>query len=105
MVIFHGDAKPILNAIIAISMVIFLGSVNPMLKKNSMEQVIVTRKMIRTYGILTMEQVITWAVTRRNLWSLKKRPREMFQEVWSGVKPRVDHLKVFGSIAYAHVFN
>ena len=25
------------------------------------------------------------------------------QEAWSGVKPRVDHLRVFGSIAYAHV--
>ena len=27
------------------------------------------------------------------------------QEVWSGVKPRVDHLKVFGSIEFTHVFN
>ena len=25
------------------------------------------------------------------------------QEAWSGVKPRIDHLRVFGSIAYAHV--
>ncbi|XP_006590086.1 uncharacterized protein [Glycine max] len=25
------------------------------------------------------------------------------QEAWSGVKPRVDHLRVFGSITYAHV--
>ena len=25
------------------------------------------------------------------------------QEAWSGVKPKVDHLRVFGSIAYAHV--
>ncbi|RDY10274.1 Copia protein, partial [Mucuna pruriens] len=27
------------------------------------------------------------------------------QEAWSGVKPKVDHLRVFGSITYAHVPN
>ena len=27
------------------------------------------------------------------------------QEAYSGLKPRVDHLKVFGSITYAHVSN
>ncbi|RDX95429.1 hypothetical protein CR513_22046, partial [Mucuna pruriens] len=27
------------------------------------------------------------------------------QEAWSGVKPKVDHLRVFGCIAYAHVPN
>ncbi|RDY04652.1 hypothetical protein CR513_11616, partial [Mucuna pruriens] len=27
------------------------------------------------------------------------------QEAWSGVKPKVDHFRVFGSIAYAHVPN
>ncbi|RDX89285.1 hypothetical protein CR513_29008, partial [Mucuna pruriens] len=27
------------------------------------------------------------------------------QEAWSGVKTKVDHLKVFGSIAYAHMPN
>lgn len=25
------------------------------------------------------------------------------QEAWSGVKPRVDHFRVWGSLAYAHV--
>ena len=25
------------------------------------------------------------------------------QETWSGMKPNVDNLRVFGSIAYAHV--
>jgi hypothetical protein len=25
------------------------------------------------------------------------------QEVWCGVKPSVAHLKVFGSVAYAHI--
>jgi hypothetical protein len=27
------------------------------------------------------------------------------QEVWYGVKPSVAHLKVFGSVAYAHPYN
>ena len=30
-------------------------------------------EMIRAYGILTMEQVIIYVVTRRELWSLKRR--------------------------------
>jgi hypothetical protein len=25
------------------------------------------------------------------------------QEAWSGVKPTVSHLKIFGSVAYAHI--
>ena len=69
----------------------FLGSVNPMLKKKLIllmrkkmksqhycYHLIMKRIMKSACGILTMAQVITCAVTRRKLWSLKKRWREMF---------------------------
>jgi len=83
----RGMINPMLNVIIVISMVIFLGSVEPMLKKFPI--LLVTKKKMKSQhycyhlimkrimksacGILTMAQVITCAVTRRKLWSLKKR--------------------------------
>ncbi|RDX62192.1 hypothetical protein CR513_59503, partial [Mucuna pruriens] len=42
------------------------------------------RMMIRAYDILTMEQVITCVVTRRNLWSLKRRKMYYFNFLKNG---------------------
>ena len=82
-----GMINQILNVIIVIGMVLLLRSVEPMLKKwpillvikkkmksqHYCYHLIMKRMMISACGILTMEQVTRYAVTRRNLWSLKKR--------------------------------
>ncbi|RDY10285.1 hypothetical protein CR513_05223, partial [Mucuna pruriens] len=58
MVIFLGNVKPMLNIIITISMAIFLGIVEVMLEKRPI-LLVITKKMKSQHYYLTMEQVIT----------------------------------------------
>jgi len=46
---------------------------------------------------------VQYAVYVQNMSPHAKLNRQTPHETWSGKKPCVSHLKVFGSVAYAHV--
>ncbi|RDX82228.1 hypothetical protein CR513_37009, partial [Mucuna pruriens] len=50
-------------------------------------------------------EVVSCAVYLSNHSNTRNVKGQTRQEAWSEVKPKVNHLRVFGSIAYAHVLN
>lgn len=48
-------------------------------------------------------EAVAWATHILNRCPTSINPEKIPQELWSGSPPSVDHLKVFGSLCYAHV--
>jgi len=63
------------------------------------------RSMLKAKGMPNYfrAEVVTCAVYLINRSPTRSVPNTTPIEVWSGFKPNVQHLKVFGSITYAHV--
>lgn len=50
-------------------------------------------------------EIVSTATYILNRCPTKRLERITLEECWSGVKPSLNHLKVFGSIAHRHVLN
>lgn len=50
-------------------------------------------------------EVVTTSSYLLNKCPTKRLKEEVPEEVWTGRKPLVKHLKVFGSLCYSHVLN
>ena len=48
-------------------------------------------------------EAVQCAVYTQNRWPHSALEMKTPQELWNGFKPNVGHLRVFGSVAYAHV--
>jgi len=65
----------------------------------------IARSMLKAKGMPNYfwAEAITYAVYLINISLTRSVPNTTPIEAWSGFKPNVQHLKVFGSITYAHV--